>query len=407
MLGPTGPTGPTGPAGGPTGPTGPAGPPGPQGQSITGATGTTGPTGPTGPAGPAGGPTGPTGPPGPQGQSITGATGATGPTGPAGPQGIGVTGATGAKGETGATGPTGATGATGAKGETGATGPQGQSIVGPTGATGPTGPMGPGGGGAWLSGTTGIYYNAGPVSVGGGSVNQDAGSSGVFQYGYSPFGITNGVVLGATAGNYLPLMYVNGVNGNDSFLNTYLYRSVAGSSWTSASTRIQQKIDDTNQAFLEFNPPNLAGGIGMFGTPGSNTDLVTTRYGLSINSSGQATWTPNSSATGAALTVQGNIVSTGTLTSGSDYRIKDAVQDLVLEKYSVDKLRPVEFVFTESGKESIGVIAHELQAEIPCLVEGEKDGPMTQTVNYSGLIAVLIKEVQSLKERVRQLEQVV
>jgi hypothetical protein len=37
-------------------------------------------------------------------------------------------------------------------------------------------------------------------------------------------------------------------------------------------------------------------------------------------------------------------------------------------------------------------------------VEGEKDGEQTQTVNYSGLIGVLIKEIQELKKRVKELE---
>jgi hypothetical protein len=37
-------------------------------------------------------------------------------------------------------------------------------------------------------------------------------------------------------------------------------------------------------------------------------------------------------------------------------------------------------------------------------VEGEKDGEKTQSVNYIGLIGVLIKEVQDLKKRVAYLE---
>ena len=62
------------------------------------------------------------------------------------------------------------------------------------------------------------------------------------------------------------------------------------------------------------------------------------------------------------------------------------------------------FRFKENKKESIGLIAHELQEEYPFLVEGDKDEPVIQSVNYNGLIGVLIKEIQELKKRVYYLE---
>ena len=70
----------------------------------------------------------------------------------------------------------------------------------------------------------------------------------------------------------------------------------------------------------------------------------------------------------------------------------------------MDKLKPVYFRFKENKKESIGLIAHELQEEIPFLVDGDKDGPNMQSVNYNGLVGVLIKEIQELKKRVSSLE---
>jgi flagellar biosynthesis chaperone FliJ len=70
----------------------------------------------------------------------------------------------------------------------------------------------------------------------------------------------------------------------------------------------------------------------------------------------------------------------------------------------VDELKPVQFKFKQDKKESIGLIAHELQEYYPFLVEGVKDGKQTQSVNYNGLIGVLIKEIQELKKRVQNLE---
>ncbi len=51
------------------------------------------------------------------------------------------------------------------------------------------------------------------------------------------------------------------------------------------------------------------------------------------------------------------------------------------------------------------MIAHEVQEYYPFLVEGEKDGYNTQSVNYIGLIGVLIKEIQELKREIKILKQ--
>ena len=53
--------------------------------------------------------------------------------------------------------------------------------------------------------------------------------------------------------------------------------------------------------------------------------------------------------------------------------------------------------------DDIGFIAHELQEHYPFLVEGEKDGHDYQSVNYNGLIGILINEVQQLKKEIRDM----
>ena len=90
--------------------------------------------------------------------------------------------------------------------------------------------------------------------------------------------------------------------------------------------------------------------------------------------------------------------------SASDYRIKDNVLQLN-DSFTVDKLRPVTYDNTKLKRQDIGLIAHELQEIYPFLVNGEKDGENFQSVNYTGLIGILIKEIQVLKERVSKLEQ--
>jgi hypothetical protein len=88
----------------------------------------------------------------------------------------------------------------------------------------------------------------------------------------------------------------------------------------------------------------------------------------------------------------------------SDYRVKDNVNNLQLDEYNTDQLRPVIYNHIPTNTTNIGLIAHEVQEHYPFLVDGEKDGLQTQSINYIGLIGVLIKEIQELKKRVAELE---
>ena len=53
----------------------------------------------------------------------------------------------------------------------------------------------------------------------------------------------------------------------------------------------------------------------------------------------------------------------------------------------------------------MGFIAHEVQEYFSFLVTGEKDGEKYQSINYIGLISLLTKEIQNLKQKVTELEQ--
>uniref|UniRef100_A0A6C0K1W5 Peptidase S74 domain-containing protein n=1 Tax=viral metagenome TaxID=1070528 RepID=A0A6C0K1W5_9ZZZZ len=93
-----------------------------------------------------------------------------------------------------------------------------------------------------------------------------------------------------------------------------------------------------------------------------------------------------------------------TLSQVSDYRVKTNVKPLCDTSFNIDNIVPKYYFNTMVNKPQIGFIAHELQQEYPFLVTGVKDGPETQGVDYPGLIGVLVKEIQGLKERVRILE---
>ena len=58
---------------------------------------------------------------------------------------------------------------------------------------------------------------------------------------------------------------------------------------------------------------------------------------------------------------------------------------------------------TLSKRHDLGFIAHEMQETLPILVSGEKDGESNQSINYTGIIPILVSEIQELKMKVNML----
>jgi hypothetical protein len=100
----------------------------------------------------------------------------------------------------------------------------------------------------------------------------------------------------------------------------------------------------------------------------------------------------------------GNVITALLFSTTSDYRIKENIKSLD-NKFQVDYLNPVTYINKQTQKQDIGLIAHELQEHYPELVSGVKDGPEMQSVNYTGLIPVLINEIKRLKDEMKDLKQ--
>jgi hypothetical protein len=140
----------------------------------------------------------------------------------------------------------------------------------------------------------------------------------------------------------------------------------------------------------------------------SGSDILSNSNTGGVNISGSTTITGTTTIINSATTINGSLIVSGSVSANnyittSDYRIKDIIEPLNAS-YSVDNLKPIKYLNKISGKTEIGLIAHELQNEFPCLVTGEKDGEELQTVNYSGLIGILINEIQGLKTEIQGLK---
>ena len=111
--------------------------------------------------------------------------------------------------------------------------------------------------------------------------------------------------------------------------------------------------------------------------------------------SGITALTLDMSAAGAA-TFNDNV------TAYSDERLKDNIKTLTDGLDKIEKLRGV--TYTRDEKESIGVIAQEVEKIIPEIVLTADDEMGTKSVDYSRITAVLIEAVKELSARVKELE---
>jgi hypothetical protein len=106
----------------------------------------------------------------------------------------------------------------------------------------------------------------------------------------------------------------------------------------------------------------------------------------------------------------GSISTNGTTTTyatSSDYRLKNITGAITTSGAYIDSLNPVEGTWKADGSTFVGLIAHEVQeASRTQVVTGIKDGEKMQAMDYSNseLIANLIAEVKSLRQRVATLE---
>ena len=106
------------------------------------------------------------------------------------------------------------------------------------------------------------------------------------------------------------------------------------------------------------------------------------------------------------LTVVGDVLVVGVVTatdfnSASDAKLKTNIQPIADPLEKVTQIQGVSFNWIKDNKPSMGVIADELQKVLPELVSDTDP----KTVNYNGLIGLLIEVVKEQQEKIQSLEQ--
>ena len=103
----------------------------------------------------------------------------------------------------------------------------------------------------------------------------------------------------------------------------------------------------------------------------------------------------------------GQITTNGTsttYTTSSDYRLKENIQPMENGLDRVKQLNPVKFKWKQTGVESEGFIAHEVDEIYSECVNGEKDGERMQTMDYGRITPLLVKAIQEQQEQIDALK---
>jgi len=104
----------------------------------------------------------------------------------------------------------------------------------------------------------------------------------------------------------------------------------------------------------------------------------------------------------------GSITSTASATAyntSSDQRLKDNIVDAPSASDDIDAIQVRSFDWKADGShQKYGMVAQELQSVAPEAVSGDADSDDMMGVDYSKLVPMLVKEIQSLRARVAQLE---
>lgn len=182
----------------------------------------------------------------------------------------------------------------------------------------------------------------------------------------------------------------------------YSHSSDAMSLWTGSGQRLT--IDSSGRSMFG-RTTNFSGGlveveaVGDVGTPAIATNTTTsggTEYHAIFHESG---------------TVRGSITSNGSATAyntSSDARLKENIADAADAGALVDAIKVRSFDWRDSGRhQDYGFVAQELAPVVPdAVLVGDAGAEVSEAwaVDYSKLVPLLVKEVQSLRARVAELE---
>ena len=84
--------------------------------------------------------------------------------------------------------------------------------------------------------------------------------------------------------------------------------------------------------------------------------------------------------------------------------MQENIQTISNYQFTVDELRPVSYTLKSNQKPALGFIAHEVQEIFPDIVFGNKDAEQYQTINYTSMFPLIVKEIKDMKREISDLK---
>ena len=186
---------------------------------------------------------------------------------------------------------------------------------------------------------------------------------------------------------------------------------VSSGTYGDASNVAQIEVD-SNGRITGISEVTISGGGGG-GSPGGSDGQIQYNNGGAFGGATQLFYDDSNNRVGInsatpteALDVIGSVKATDFNTT-SDKNLKNNIKTIENPLSKVLSIRGVNFEWKDSNKASAGVIAQEVEKVLPELVTGQN----TKTVNYNGLIGLLIetvkeqqKQIDILSEKISKLE---
>ena len=179
------------------------------------------------------------------------------------------------------------------------------------------------------------------------------------------------------------------------------------------ASNVAQIVVDSNGRITGISEVTTSGGGGGGGSPGGSDGQIQYNNGGAFGGATQLFYDDSNNRVGInsatpteSLDVIGSVKATDFNTT-SDQNLKDNIKTIENPLSKVLSIRGVNFEWKDSNKASAGVIAQEVEKVLPELVTGQN----TKTVNYNGLIGLLIetvkeqqKQIDTLNEKISKLE---
>ena len=175
-----------------------------------------------------------------------------------------------------------------------------------------------------------------------------------------------------------------------------------------ASAELTFTANASERARIDSSGNLLVGTTSTYSTSKMTLEYSSnTNFGITLRDSGTATTAGHFNFVKGGSVV-GTIQSTSSATSyntSSDQRLKDNIVDAPSASNDIDAIQVRSFDWKADGShQKYGMVAQELQSVAPEAVSGGATEEDMMGVDYSKLVPMMMKEIQSLRARVAQLE---